>query len=315
MQKRLSSLAQTASALSSMSDPPPASQDRRQIQASLQNAWGTELLLGLAGHFKFSDDLVRITNNWAVVQAYYVTYHATQAYSVAKGQRRPDSHPKTQREFGSRWIDRPLALAPWTFGVGPNGFINVPPTIQINTSLHPWSDCSSENAWSLVGKAFDSTRGAALADSRDRRRTELQKANRKAWHDEERKRREAGKRSRKEPHFSRPRLSPQEQAAIDQGMRPFGLIDYLYRLRIRTNYEDASMFTDGPEEDSTISARVHGDLTYLSAATLIVHELHIGRLVGKKAFVDWVDRWMQAHMPSGMKIGLAMRRDILDSTI
>ncbi len=30
-------------------------------------------------------------------------------------------------------------------------------------------------------------------------------------------------------------------------MRPYTLLEYLYQLRLRCNYEDSAMFTDGPE--------------------------------------------------------------------
>ena len=91
-------------------------------------------------------------------------------------------------------------------------------------------------------------------------------------------------------------------------------MDYLFRLRTRTTYVDSTMFTDGPEND-TVSEQVHEDLALITSTTLLVHELHIGRIVGKKAFMSLVDDWLQAHMPKGMPVGLATRRDILDSSL
>jgi hypothetical protein len=53
--------------------------DVDQVRKSLVNAWGTELLLGLAGEYASEKELVGMANNWGVVQTYYVSYHATQA--------------------------------------------------------------------------------------------------------------------------------------------------------------------------------------------------------------------------------------------
>lgn len=312
--QRLSALATGTAQLSSMADSAPATQDLAQVRSSLENAWGTELLLGLAGHFGFTDDVVRLTNNWAVVQAYYVTYHATQAYSGAKGQPRPDSHPKTQNEFGTRWLHRPLQLPPWTLAASANGFANVPAGSVIDTSVHAWSACNAVSAWNLAGKAFESTRNAWIDESVARARAKLQSQNRKSWRDTERVRMAAGKPSRAEPPFALPRLTPTDRTSITNSMRPSGLIDYLYRLRIKTNYEDSSMFTDGPDDD-VVSSQVHRDLTYLAASTLLVHELHVGRLVGKGTLLGWVDAWLAAHLPTGMTIGLAQRRHALDATL
>lgn len=312
--ERLDALAVRTTALASMADPTPAATDLLQVRTSLENAWGTELLLGLAGHFGFSDELVRLTNNWGVVQAYYVTYHATQAYSVAKGQPRPDTHPKTQNEFASRWLNRPLQLAPWTFGATAAGFANMPVGATVDTTIHAWSACGATTAWSLSAKAFDSTRNGWIGDAEDRQRKKLQSLNRKTWHEAEVKRTAAGKPMRTPPMFAMPRLSPTDKATIAVSTRPSGLIDYLYRLRVKTNYEDSSMFTDGPE-DSTVSSQVHADLTFLASSTLLVHELHVGRLIGKPVLLGWVDGWLAAHLPAGMKVGLALRRDVIDSTI
>ena len=91
-------------ALPSLGDPPPSSIDESPVRASLEHAWGTELLLCLTDLYNFDSEIVHIANNWAIVQTYYVAYHAVQALAVAKGYSRPDNHPKTQNSsltFGS----------------------------------------------------------------------------------------------------------------------------------------------------------------------------------------------------------------------
>jgi len=68
--------------------------DRRQVRASLENAWGTELLLTLGEHIVRDEEVIRLSNNWNVVQAYYVVYHSTQPAS--------SSHPPPQQYQGQR---------------------------------------------------------------------------------------------------------------------------------------------------------------------------------------------------------------------
>jgi len=63
-------------------------------------------------------------------------------------------------------------------------------------------------------------------------------------------------------------------------VRSYTILDYLYRLRIKANYQDAGMFIDGPEDESA-SRRVHRDLVTIASCTLLVHECHIGGIVGK----------------------------------
>ena len=45
--------------------------DRRQVRASLENAWRTELLHTLEEHIVRDEEVIRLSNNWNVVQAYY----------------------------------------------------------------------------------------------------------------------------------------------------------------------------------------------------------------------------------------------------
>ena len=73
--------------------------DRRQVRASLENAWGTELLLTLGEHIVRDEEVIRLSNNWNVVQAYYVVYHSTQAVAVSKIHQRPTTHWKNEAEF------------------------------------------------------------------------------------------------------------------------------------------------------------------------------------------------------------------------
>ncbi len=110
--KALNALASRVSASPSMATTLPESIDEDQVRRSLANAWGTELLLALSSRYATDDEFVRLANNWAVIQAYYVVYHATQALAVAKGFPRPDSHPKTQNQYLSFWVPRPLDLTP-----------------------------------------------------------------------------------------------------------------------------------------------------------------------------------------------------------
>lgn len=222
---------------------------------------------------------MRLANNRAVVQAYYVVYHATQALAVGKGFPRPDSHPKTQNQYVSFWIKRPLDLSPWTLGADDTGWANCPPTRSIDSSIHGWSGCSPATQLSLAAKAFRTTRDDAVDDAVNRLRDRLRTDRRKKWEAEESARLAAGKKARAEPKWRRPQLSAAERSTASGKVPPHGLIHYLYRLRIKTNYVDSAMFTDGPTDESS-SALVQWDLRYIAGSTLLVHELHIAQLVG-----------------------------------
>ncbi len=284
--------------------------DLEQARASLVNAWGTELLLAFGGQLASRDDeLLRVMNNWAVVQTYYVGYHAIQALVTARGQPRPDSHPKTQAQFATSWADRSLHLPPWTLGARDGGWCNPPPYHAIDDTLSPWAACAPGTCWDLAAKALRTTREETLKQrilkARERKRT----ANRTAWREEEHDREVRGRKPRPEPTWPRPQLSLEEKRVVNASVRSFTVLDYLYRLRIKTNYEDAGMFIDGPE-DQLASSRVHRSLVALAGCTLLLHELHIAALVGRARILNWADDWLgpNAH---GQTLGLVLRRDLL----
>jgi hypothetical protein len=307
LQQQLASLAPVIVALPSMA-PPSTQANLEQTRTSLVNAWGTELLLALGGQLASEEELLRLMNNWAVVQAYYVGYHAIQALLSARGQPRPESHPKTQAQFAALWADRALHLPPWTLGARDGGWCNLP-SHSIDDSISPWSGCDPVSCWSLAGKALRTTREEAvrerLATARDRKRLN----NRKAWREDEQSRLSTGKRPRKEPDWPRPHLTANEKRTVHSKVRSYTILDYLYRLRIKTNYEDAGMFIEGPE-DQLSSRHVHDDLVAIAGCTMLVHELHIAAIVGRARLLQWADGWLgpNAH---GQHLGLALRRDLI----
>jgi hypothetical protein len=99
--------------------------DTGAVSAILRNAWATELLLASAGQLA-RDELIGLANNWAVVQAYYASYHAAQALTVARGQPRPQTHTKTQKAYCDFWVARPVSLPPWSLAWAASGCANLP---------------------------------------------------------------------------------------------------------------------------------------------------------------------------------------------
>lgn len=306
----LQDLAPHIATSTSMRPPTSATPDLNQSRASLTHAWGTELLLAFGRTVASDDQLLRLMNNWAVVQTYYTAYHAVQALIVARGQPRPQTHPKTQAQFAALWADRPLPLPPWSLAACDGGWRNPPPR-GIDDTLNAWTSCDPQSCWSLAAKALRTTReeklSAALREARDRARS----TNKRLWNEEERRRVTAGLKPRKIPPFARPRLAMADKRRANAALRSYTMLDYLFRLRVKTNYEDAGMFIDGPEDEAA-SIHVLSDLITIASCTMLTHELHVGAIVGKARLLGWVDDWVARHAP-GRNIGLGLRRSLLES--
>lgn len=104
------------------------------------------------------------------------------------------------------------------------------------------------------------------------------------------------------------RLTTAEREAATGAVRPATMADYLYRLRVKANYEDVTVFSDGPPSDRE-ATEVGADLVALAPATLIVHELRIAAIIGSDDLVKAMDAVL-LHASRESTDGLAHRRDL-----
>jgi hypothetical protein len=280
-------LAALVKAAESYTEPGKGTPDLEALRRSLESAWVAEALLAHAYHFAPEGDHVRLNNVWAVVQAYYVHYHATRALRVARGLPPPDGHTGARAVFADAWADRRVFIPPCSFGVGPRGVRNAPPGIEIDPKLHPWSACDETTCWSLAAMALRTTRNEFV------------------------KEREGAIRLKKGGH----RLTPAERQAIEGKVRTYTLMDYLWRLRVKANYLDASMFTEAPKgrkrwgKDDSFG--LLQDLKDLAANVLLVHEMHVLAKLGRTRFLEIAEGW--ASEREGPELGLLERLDLLAS--
>jgi hypothetical protein len=289
-----------------------ANVNRHQVRASLENAWGTELLLTLGESIVHDEEVIRQSNNWNVVQAYYVVYHATQAVVVSKNQPRPTTHRKTQQFYHEIFLRSSICLPPWTLAFGHDGPLNVAGNASIDDQIHAWTRCSETTCWSLACKALRTTREDALPERIQKRRENKRALKRREWQDEENRRISCGRRPRQMPRYRLPRLTDAEKEDVYRRLRPFGLIDYLYRLRLRSNYEDATMFIDGPNDEGP-SEQIRRDLCLLAGSTSFLCELYISCLLGRATLVGWARHWLTRNTAPGLTVGLAERHALLDN--
>ena len=303
-------IAGRVAALPSCRHRPAAAFDEQALRRSLTNAWGTELLLQLSGEYAVEDELLRVTNNWAAVQLYYVFYHATQALILARGDSRPDTHQKTQKLFMDMWVMRPLDCAPWTLGHGAVP-TNVPKSHTVETKITTVARPRTEADFlNYVLKALFTTRKEAIPGVARARREAKQKADRQAWEREEAERIRVGRRPRIRPRFSLPILTDAEKAAEHASVRCYTTMDILWRLRTRTNYSDGLMFIEGPIDEAA-SAELNRDMRHLASATMLLYELHICRQIGVDAIralaTSWLDRnKVSSSMGVGQRLGLVL---------
>lgn len=300
----------------------PGDVDLDAVRACLHRAWGTEAILETTVRLSSDADLMRLASAWEAVQTYYAVYNAVQAVLVAEGKARAEKHQATQREFVDLWVHRrQCTLAPWSLAaVEPGtalacaaGFLNGPGR-DLDLSIHAWATPAHGQEWDLAGKALRSTREDAISEQLRKERERKQKERRAAWMTAEAARVAGGGRARKSsPPSSLPRLTGTERSAARRRVRPYTVLDYLFRLRIKANYVDADVFSLGPDSDSAALAFSRA-LVEVAESTLLVHELRVAHLVGWQWLAATSDAWLAQHPGLPPAEGLAARRTLLAQT-
>lgn len=190
------------------------------------------------------------------------------------------SHAACQRFFHDWWSMRSFKPSPWSLSFDVSGLANSPSsTTALPSNL---ANCTPHNCFDFVRLALKTTWDQERAESlRNARVTKLRLAQ-KAYDELATARAAKGlKATGRRP--SGAKLTPAERAAGERSVRPHTMIDYLYRLRLRSNYVDAAMWTDGP---STIgeSVAVHDNLAFITASTLFASEISLRAILGPSIF-------------------------------
>lgn len=289
---------------------PPAAADETTALDCLRRAWGTELLLVVTQEYSQEEDEVsRLANSWNAVQCYYAAYGAAQALAVATGDARPTSHGLTQERFADLWRGDGTG-GPWSFMWGDAGYEGGPGR-PIETSLHAWANCDADTAWDIAAQALRSTRRKAITEAEGVARRQKLQQRKEAWQAAEAHRTSQGKRPRRAPTWpSSTPLTAAEKASVASVTPPATVLDYLFRLRIKANYEDAKMFTEGPSQAHE-SWAVARDFRNITAANMLVHELRVRALLGGTRVVDAAEQWAQRNYPGSLTRGLPERLTLL----
>jgi hypothetical protein len=236
----------------------------------LRNAWATEVLLN-APRAVGGAELITFANHWAVVQAYYAVFEALNAVVLTGGSANP---PATHASM-LRWAAYQLGTAaspfpePWTCRVTgapgyrfegfPSGWTRSPVSNIANVSTF---DC-----FDRIAQALKTTRDHQIEEKRS------------SWIRELRTRRGT-------PRRTLPRAVLEARATA---MAPTTLFDLLYRLLIRSNYQEADAFLRGALSSADAES-FHRALCDIVAATLLVIEIQLAHQVGAAALGNELDR-------------------------
>lgn len=193
--------------------------DRDSVRRYLLLSWSSELQLRLGSIG--GDTMIRYSNVWAPIHAYYAAYMAAQAwFAVNRMSHLVDDHTKSLRSISSHITERGILPSPWSVTCGgcppvdQPVFQGLPPGIDPYAHVEVLSTPTSETFWPRYCKMLEKTREKRL------------ERNFAEW-----KRR-----------FGRQRMWADEKREVAGNLVATTLADFLWRLRVRSNYRDVATF-------------------------------------------------------------------------
>lgn len=265
--------------------------DLEKIKKLLFNSWHTEIVFSIPR--KVNGDLVRYSNHWAPIQAYYSIFLSLRAFFESMGINCPNTHTNTLQQVSECIIKRDLFPLPW------NGYCSGLPELknlsygnfqEENKSISNLSTPSKEDFWSWYALWLKTTRERKF----ESRKEEVLK----------------GRVFRRADNKPRKNLSLECKKKVDQGLHATTFFDGLYRLRIRSNYEDADAFILGTmSQKDAIS--FHDSLVIILQSTLFVIEKYIARYLSNQKFSEILNDFTKNIKEDLVKETIGLRKDYI----
>jgi hypothetical protein len=248
---------------------PKAGVDVKRVTMLLRRAWATETLISLPHRRDELRSIIAPTSLWLPVQTYYAVYAALEAFFLTKGHV-IQHHGPAQDHFANNYLQQmPFPLNCSVKGQDAKADyhnFNVQPNRQFSNLRFPQDIDDAEH---LLALSIRTTRRAIL---------EERYAN---W--------------RKDPK-RRKRLTFADKESIGKREAPTTLLHFLYRLRLRSNYQDSELFVTGPSriESEQFSRHCVAVADYVIAAL----EVRVMQCIGVAAFLEEAQAFSDASRDS-----------------
>lgn len=225
--------------------------DREWVARFLKNSWNTEFVLNL--HLIEDPELARINNQWLPVQTYYSIYSAGEAVAYLLDGNKANSHRTCLRKLNNFLVK--LEVIPWNLmykgPIGRNSNEHEPINFPPDIEVPHNLARRGISPIQMVCKCL--------------------KAEHKKRVNDEFKKKQGEYKYNFDPGYT-------------------SLLNFLYRLRIKSNYEDIDLFlTQAPDN---LILQFGKDIAYLGSKTLILFEMVIIKKIGKKNFNSIMDEYL-----------------------
>lgn len=234
--------------------------DIKNLRRFLFIAWNTEFLSGL--NDSQSAEILKINNQWKPVQVYYSVYSMGEALSYVMDGTMTESHSKCIDKLNS-WLVESLKIAPWCLaysGTQRNGLnsVNFPGTVQRESNLK----ISEADPLGMISTCLRAEHNKQIEEFIPRKLTIAQQLR-----------------------------GEKKKLKLDYDPSYTTLLDFLYRLRIKSNYKDAEIFImDAPDEHIKGFSKNISNLVF---CTLMLFEIYIIKRWDKDEFIKLANEYIK----------------------
>jgi hypothetical protein len=262
-----------------MHAPRPLDADVRRL---LRIAWQTELAARV-GEAYDDDMLRRVAAQTLPVQSYYAVFSAARAMTAAAGAA-CNTHQAVHRDFQSQRARHAYRSWGVTLAGDPDSLPDCvfAPQVTVPYSFNPME--LSHEPEQYVCAALRMTRRWKIAQQRD------------DWLRKNKTKSGAG----------RKKLPSLERAKIVADLRPTTLMDFLYELRRRANYEGVDEY--GSDAEDANVERFHRGLIHVADMGLLHYEAMLTQCVGLAAYEQETVTWSRSATKVGSWATEAVKR-------
>lgn len=257
-----------AAATAVQSSKPPSGPPRqltKEVRRLLRISWQTELAARVSD--VYDDDMLRrVAAQTLPVQAYYAVFNASRAMTLSAGMT-CGTHQAVHRDFQTQRARR--AYRSWgvtlTGDPAAAGGCVLTPAITAPAAFNPMEQ--SHPPADYVWAALRMTRRWKVDSAREN----WLRANKKA------------------DGTPRKNLPGPARIKLIGDLRPTTLMDFLYELRVRTNYEGVEEY--GSDAEDSYVERFHRGLLHIAGMGMLLYETLLVQYVGLPAYQAEVSDW------------------------
>lgn len=239
--------------------------NKSAVSKYLRNSWATELQLRAPTS---NPEILGVANHWATVQLYYAVYLSLRALFIAANREVATNHRAALRTIAAD-VEKRSGLFPLPWKVCCKGgamsssaeFLCIPKDVEVR-EISNLSSVGRDEFWSSYAMLLRTTRKRQIDERADQ------------WKHQHKKK----------------RLKKGGRIEIAENLHPTTLFDFLYRLRIRSNYSDADSFIE-TLDDGESAQRFNSSLIRICWCSCLILEAQTCEYVGRKAFGELVDEY------------------------